>query len=76
MEIKLNGEVSIFPVLIITGKREEIASAKIKIFIDKTEAEEFCLFTSSDPDEKYWTLAKLVEENEEYELGKYSIIKN
>lgn len=61
-------------VLEISGKREAVYNAKVRIFTDEKEAIDYCQeVTDPDLDEKYWNYAKIIEENKEYVIGRYSI---
>jgi hypothetical protein len=54
-----------------SGKDCEVFGATIKIFTAKKEAQEYCnLKTKRDrEDERYWTKAEILKENEEYSFN-------
>lgn len=60
-------------VLVTSGKRENADCVTVKLFSNKSEAEQFCQATCDDPEEdkKYWKWAEIIEEGREYEPSRY-----
>ena len=61
-------------VLITEGKNESVDNVTVKLFEEKTKAEEFCKVTTDDEtlNKKYWTLAEIIDDGKRYEISRYS----
>lgn len=54
-------------VLVTTGKHESVDTAKVRLFEERFQAEDFCKATSTGK-RKYWQNAEIVREHEVVEL--------
>lgn len=62
-------------VLETSGKITSVECVKIKLYDTLELATEYCKSIITDPDEKYWTLAEIIEENVQYEMCRIENIR-
>ena len=56
-------------VLETSGKGDSVDGVKIKLFLNRIDAEKYCIdITNNSINTKYWTYAKIVEEGTQYEV--------
>ena len=63
-------------VLVTSGKKEEILTAKVYLFEKMEKANEFIEKINENLEDKYWDFARIIKQGTNYELGKTAILLN
>ena len=63
-------------VLVISGKKEDVFTAKVYLFGKIEKANEFIEKINENSGDKYWDFARIVKQGINYELGKTAISSN
>ena len=59
-------------VLETSGKRDSVDGVKIKLFLNRIDAEKYCIDITDNPmNEKYWRYAEIIEDGRQYEMCRY-----
>ena len=59
-------------VLETSGKGDSVDGVKIKLFLNRIDAEKYCTETTDNPmNEKYWKYAEIIEDGKQYEMCRY-----